>query len=207
MQVNDLFEQLYQGLQQTSWLERIAVLFGVTQVLLSKRNKISNYFFGIISILLTISVLYSAKLYAEILLNMYYLVMSVYGLWYWRGQRTAVPVQITRSTPSEWKIVSAIVVVGYFALYLVLRYFTNSDVPMMDAIVSSTAWAGMWLLAKRKLENWILLNISNIIAIPLLFYKGLFLFALLTLVLFIIAIFGYLEWKRIMANQKNTTYV
>lgn len=206
MQINEFVDQLQQGLLQTSWIERIAVLMGITQVLLSKKNKVSNYFFGILSILLTISVLYSAKLYAEILLNTYYLVMSFYGLWYWRGKKQQVPVEITSSTKREWRTTIAIVVLGYGLLYFVLRFFTDSDVPILDAFVTSTAWAGMWLLAKRKLENWILLNISNIVAIPLLFHKGLFLFALLTIFLFIVAIFGYFEWKRMMKKSNDNVY-
>ncbi|MCH5682920.1 nicotinamide mononucleotide transporter [Niabella sp. W65] len=70
--------------------------------------------------------------------------------------------------------------------------------------MSATAWAGMWLLAKRKIENWILLNISNAFAIPLLFYKGLPLYALLTLFLFIIAVLGYIDWnKTIKKNEQK----
>lgn len=207
MQINEIFEQVQVGLLQTSWLERIAVLFGITQVLLSKKNKQANYYFGIISILMTMSVLYGAKLYAEILLSMYYLVMSFYGLWYWRSMQDAQPVEISASTKQDKRTTWLIVVLGYIGLYLALRFFTDSDVPILDAIVSSTAWAGMWLLAKRKLENWILLNISNLIAIPLLFYKGLFLFAFLTIFLFIIAIFGYFEWKRMMQQPKKQAYV
>jgi nicotinamide mononucleotide transporter len=74
----------------------------------------------------------------------------------------------------------------------------------MDAWVSATAWAGMWLLAKRKIENWILLNISNAFAIPLLFYKQLPLYALLTAFLFIVAVLGYFDWMKIL-KQKNET--
>lgn len=207
MTISDIFEQVIVGLQQTSWLERVAVLFSVTQVILSKNNKVSNYFFGIISILLTISVLYGAKLYAEILLNLYYLVMSVYGLWYWKHKVDSKPVLISKATKREWCIVGAIVFVGYGILYFVLTRFTDSDVPMLDAIVSSTAWAGMWLMAKRKLENWILLNLSNFIAVPLLFYKGLFLFAFLTAFLFIIAVLAYFQWRRLLKEQVKENYV
>jgi len=78
-----------------------------------------------------------------------------------------------------------------------LKKFTTSTVPLWDAWVSSTAWAGMWLLARRKLENWILLNISNLFAIPLLCYKKLILFSALTLFLFIVAFFGFFEWLAI----------
>ncbi len=201
MNTFEILEKAQEAFQQTSWIERIAVLFGICQVLLSKKNKVSNYFFGIVSILLTISVLYNAKLYAEILLHVYYLVMSIYGWWYWKHKTKERPVWITVANRKEWGTVVAIVVGGYAILFFFLAYVTDSDVPMWDALVSSTAWAGMWLLAKRKVENWILLNISNFFAIPLLFYKELYLFAILTLFLFIVAIFGYLEWKKIMKTQ------
>src|SRR5690606_30519480 len=103
----------------------------------------------------------------------------------------------------DWYITSLIVVSGFLLLYLALDHFTDSTVPAWDAWVSATAWAGMWLLAKRKLENWLLLNISNAFAIPLLAYKGVHLYALLTLFLFIVAIFGYIEWKRIIRRQRD----
>jgi nicotinamide mononucleotide transporter len=94
-----------------------------------------------------------------------------------------------------------IAILGWAFLYLILKNFTDSDVPIMDSFVSSTAWAGMWLLAKRKLENWIWLNISNLVAIPLLFHKNLIMFGLLTIFFFIIAIFGYLDWKKIIIKD------
>ncbi|RZF62373.1 nicotinamide riboside transporter PnuC [Sphingobacterium corticibacterium] len=202
MHISEFIEQIQNGFLQTSWLERLAVLFGIVQVLLSRKNKISNYFFGIIGICLTISVLYNAKLYAEILLHAYYLVMSIYGLWYWKFRnQSQQQIYITRCSKQDWSIVVGIVVGGYFLLFAFLTYFTDSDVPIMDAFVSSTAWAGMWLLAKRKIENWILLNISNFVAIPLLFHKELYLFACLTIFLFIVAISGYIKWKKIMSTQ------
>jgi nicotinamide mononucleotide transporter len=108
------------------------------------------------------------------------------------------------------RITLGIAILGWGFLYIILEHFTDSDVPIMDAFVSSTAWAGMWLLAKRKLENWVWLNVSNLVAIPLLFHKNLAMFALLTVFLFVIAIFGYLDWKKILnqetVNELNTQH-
>jgi len=70
-------------------------------------------------------------------------------------------------------------------------------------LVSAFAWAGMWLMARRKIENWILLNISNFIAIPLLIHKNLYLYAVLTAFLFIVAVSGYLEWRKIIKERKD----
>ena len=75
--------------------------------------------------------------------------------------------------------------------------------PIWDSIVSAFAWAGMWLMAKRKLENWVLLNISNIISIPLMIHKDLYLYAILSIILFCVAISGYLNWRKILNNRQN----
>jgi len=127
--------------------------------------------------------------------------MSAYGWWYWIKKKDQPAIKITYNTRKDWWIVIAIVVISFGILYYSLKTFTPSTVPVWDAWVSATAWAGMWLLAKRKVENWILLNISNIFAIPLLVYKQLPLFAALTLFLFIVAIFGYFEWKKIIRQE------
>lgn len=196
--MENILENISIAFLQTSWLERFSVLCGVVQVLLSKNNKVSNYFFGIMGIVSGMYVLFGAKLYAEIALNMYYLIMSIYGWWYWSSSKEAREQPITSCTKKDWSVVSAISILGFVLLFLILEHVTDSDVPAWDAWVSATAWAGMWLLAKRKVENWLLLNVSNLFAIPLLIHKELYLFAALTTFLFIVAIFGYFNWRKLM---------
>jgi nicotinamide mononucleotide transporter len=193
----------WQQITHTGILEWLAVLLGIAEVLLAKANKITLYPAGIAATLLATYILFAVGLYAECLLNIYYLVMSVYGWWYWVKKKDQPPVKITWSNKREWLIVISIVVAGFGLLYFALVQFTSSTVPIWDAWVSATAWAGMWLLAKRKIENWILLNISNAFAIPLLFYKQLPLFALLTLFLFIVAVLGFFQWKKIIRQEKT----
>ena len=193
---------LLQQLQQTTLLEWLAVILGVAEVLLARINNVWLYPTGIAGTLIGTYVLLVAGLYAESILNIYYVVMSVYGWVFWITKRGSTPVKISWCTNREWAIVAAIVFVGWGVLYWVLTHYTNSNVPVWDSFVSSTAWAGMWLLARRKIENWILLNISNLFAIPLLFYKNLVLFAVLTLFLFVIAIWGYFEWRAIYKQEK-----
>ena len=193
--------------KHTNWLEWLGVGFSVTQVLLSKANNPKNYFFGIAGVLLTIFVMYESKLFAEMLLNVYYLVMSIYGVWFWMLKKNEVYTPITFSTKKDLLIVAGIVGGAFLLLFSVLKNFTSSDVPVWDAWVSATAWAGMWLMAKRKVENWILLNISNIFAIPLLWHKDLYLYSLLTAFLFIVAVLGYFNWRKIIKEeQKNLVY-
>lgn len=189
-------------LSETSWIEWMAVAFGVAEVLLARANKVALYPAGIAGTVLSIYLFIISGLYAESLLNFYYIIMSIYGWWYWIKKKDMLPVPITYANRKEWMTVLAIVVGGFIVLYLILKNFTPSTVPLCDAFVSATAWAGMWLLAKRKIENWLLLNISNAVAIPLLFYKHLPLYGALTIFLFIVAVQGYFEWKKIYKKEK-----
>lgn len=190
--------------QMITTLQIIAVAFGVTEVLLSYRNNVLLYPAGIISCALSIWLMSTSGLYAESVLSIYYLVMSVYGWHKWiQRTKTAEHLPISTCNKQEWRIVAGICILSFIIFFFTLTRFTDSTVPVMDSFVAATAWAGMWLLARRKLENWILLNISNIVAIPLLFYKHLPLNALLTLFLFIVAVMGYFRWKKIMKEEAH----
>ena len=194
----DQWQLFWKEIIQTHWLQWLAVGLGVAEVLFAKANKIWLYPAGIASILISVFVLFQAGLYAECLLNGYYLVMSVYGWRYWTKKRDQPAIKITKCSYKDWITVVVITIAGLALLSFLLKNFTPSNVPYMDAWISSTAWAGMWLLAKRKIENWILLNVSNAFAVPLLIYKQLPLYALLTVFLFIIAIQGYIKWYKIL---------
>lgn len=188
-------------LQQITLPEWFGVFFSVFQVLLARKNNSNNYLFGVAGILLTLYVMIQSKLYAEFTLNLYYLVMSIYGWLYWKFGKRKSETSISETTNNE-KLITAGIVIGTFSIfYFFLTNFTDSDVPILDSLVSAFAWAGMWLMARRKIENWILLNISNIIAIPLLIHKDLYLYAVLTAFLFIVAISGYLEWRKTIKTK------
>lgn len=196
MPIQDGWQLLLQQLRETGLLQGLAVATGVAEVLWARAGKIWLYPSGIISTLLTMYLLFGSGLYAESLLNGYYLVMSAYGWWYWHEKKNKPAVRVSACTAKEWKIVLMITSGSFIFLYFLLRRFTPSNVPAWDSWVSATAWAGMWLLARRKIENWILLNISNAFAIPLLFYKQLPLYGLLTVFLFIVAIKAYADWRK-----------
>ena len=196
----NLFEE---QMRQTTLLEWLAVILGVAEVLLARVNNVWLYPTGIAGTLIGIYLLLIAGLYAESALNVYYLVMSIYGWIFWLSKSGKAEVKISWSTGKEWVITVTIVFGGWVVLYALLKNFTTSNVPFWDAFASSTAWAGMWLLARRKIENWVLLNISNVVAIPLLFYKKLPMLALLTLFLFVIAFWGYFEWRAIYRKENR----
>lgn len=190
-------------LQQISWQEWLGVFFSMLQVVLASRNNSLNYLFGILGVLLTLYVMALSGLYAEFTLNLYYLVMSVYGWIYWLRRKAAAQMPITKSSFKDWVTTISIVIVSFVLFLYALTQFTDSDVPVADALVSAFAWAGMWLMARRKLENWVLLNGSNLVAIPLMIHKDLYLYAILSVFLFVVAVIGYFNWRNIMKLQKN----
>ena len=201
MHAGEIWDLLKEQVATTDFLQWTAISLGVAEVLLARANKIWLYPTGIVSTLLSMYILFGSGLYAESLLNGYYVVMSAYGWWYWKKKAHLPPVKISVCTSRDWGVVAGIVVGGFGLLYWLLFRFTPSTVPGWDAWVSATAWAGMWLLAKRKVENWVLLNISNLFAVPLLFYKGLPLFAALTVFLFVVAVVGFFDWLKTFKRE------
>lgn len=187
---------LRQEAADIGWLQGISTVFGVAEVLLARVNNILLYPAGIISSLIAIFLLFDTKLYADAGLNVYYVVMSVYGWWFWSRKKDETPPRIGWTTGKEWTIASGIIGIGFVVLYFLLSRLTPSTTPVWDAWITATAYAGTWLLARRKIENWVLLNVSNLFAVPLLYYKHLHLFAVLTVFLFIVACFGYFDWQR-----------
>lgn len=189
-------------LQQTTWTEWLGVFFSMIQVVLASRNNSNNYLFGIAGISLTLYVMITAKLYAEFTLNLYYLAMSIYGWLYWKYGKQQEEAKISRANTTDKWIVLGIVSATFGLFWFFLTQYTDSDVPIWDSLVSAFAWAGMWLMAKRKVENWILLNISNLISIPLMVHKNLYLYAGLTVFLFVVAVLGYIKWNRILKEEQ-----
>ncbi|WP_031429074.1 nicotinamide riboside transporter PnuC [Flavimarina sp. Hel_I_48] len=186
-----------------TWLQIIGTIFGVAQVLLSRKNSVHNYLFGIVSILIGMWVLYQSRLYADILLHLYYLVMSIYGWYYWNFGGDKKEATISWSGKNEHFKAAAIVFSCFLMMSYWLLYHTDSDVAVWDAAVSAFAWAGMWLMAKRKIENWIYLNISNLISIPLLIHKELYIYAGLTVFLFLVGTSGFFKWKKLLKDDHS----
>ncbi|TWI84954.1 nicotinamide mononucleotide transporter [Lacibacter cauensis] len=207
MTIHEWMQTFLLQLKTVPLLEWMGVAFGVAEVLLARANKIALYPCGIVAVVISTYIFFNTGLYAESALNLYYFIMSVYGWWFWIKRKDHAAPAISSSTKRDWTIAVAIVVTAFVLLYAVLTNFTDSTVPLADAWVSATAWAGMWLLAKRKIENWILLNISNAFAIPLLLYKQLPLYAALTLFLFIIAVLGYIDWNKKIKQQTHAPAV
>jgi nicotinamide mononucleotide transporter len=202
--VHAIYEQFIQGIKSTTWLEFTAVLFGIASVVFSRVENILVYPTGLINTMLyTYFCFFWWGLYAEGSLNFYYTIMSIYGwvLWSRRNQSTNErKLQITKSSGREWLIATGFFLIAWAVLYLILKKNTDSNVPWGDSFASASAYTGMWLMARKKLENWIWWILTNIASIPLYFYKGALFTSVQYLVFLILAIFGYIAWRKKLLN-------
>ena len=179
-------------------LEITAVVFGIISVLFARKNNILVYPTGLISTLIFIYILYNFKLYGEFIINIYYSVMSILGWYLWSRRNNGqeeFPISIMNL--KEYKISGLIFTATILFIDLVYHFFDKfTDLTAyVDAFTTALFFVGMWLMAKRKIENWIVWIIADIISVPLYFYKGLTVSSLQFIVFTIIAILGYKEWK------------
>ena len=196
---NFFFEQYSSYANIDIALEIIGVIFGFLSVWYAKKNKIWVYPTGMVSTSVFVYLLLKWGLLGDMMINGYYFIMSIYGWYIWtRKVDKTHNTPITTTTKKE-KIASVFIFIAtLFFVYFVYKYnqkWTNW-VAYVDTITTAIFFVGMWLMARKKIENWIYWIIGDIISAPLYFYKGLTFTSFQYLVFTIIAIYGYYAWKK-----------
>jgi nicotinamide mononucleotide transporter len=193
----DLISTLYQNLLATSWLEAIAVIAGLLSVWFARRGNILVYPIGIVSVLIYVYICYDNKLYADAGINAFYFLMSLFGWYNWarniEGNRH-IPIRF--NTPGQNYLSLAGILLFFLILIYLLRRYTDSDVAVMDAFTTAVFIIAMWLMALKKVENWLAYSVGNLVSIPLYAYKGLILTSFQFLAFLILGIAGYIKWRR-----------
>ena len=206
LSIQELWQQFINNVRETKWPEWVSTVTQIASVWYARKNNVLVYPTGIIGVLLAAYVYFimlEPPLYADAFLNVYYFGMSVYGWYNWVQKKDAEHY----TYPISWCTGSQLGVgIGFFlffwaVIYFVLVKFTDSNTPILDSLVSASAITAMWWMAKRKIENWLAWIFSNIVAIPLNFYKGLMLFSLMYLLFLAMAWWGYNEWKKKAAQS------
>ena len=188
-------------------LEIIAVVFGFLSVWFSKQNKIWVFPTGMISTSIFVYLLLKWGLLGDMMINGYYFIMSVYGWYVWTRKIDDTQVTpISKINFKEKKISVAIFFATLLFVFIIYKTFDKwSDwVAYADTITTAIFFVGMWLMAKRKIENWIFWIIGDIISVPLYLYKGFTFTSFQYLGFTFIAIFGYLAWKKNLNKQIQT---
>lgn len=188
-------------------LEFIAFVFGILSVWFAKKANIWVYPTGIICTVITVYLLYINQYFGDMMMNFYYSIMSIYGWWNWsrkKGDKYIVP--ISRTNKRE-KQIGVIMFVGTMIVtYFVYKGFGYTlEIPnYIDIVTSGIFFTAMWYMANKKIENWILWIIADIITIPLYAYRGLGMLSLQYIIFTILAIQGYIEWKNNLNKSQQT---
>ena len=207
----NIVKPFYQGLKNTSMLEFIAVIAGIISVWFSRKENIYVYPIGLINTIIYIFLSFDQGLFGEASVNLYYTIMSIYGwmLWNKRDRKKHRVVRVTYSTPKEWlthlTFFTVVFIVIFFSLSYLKNNFAPGAIPWADAFASATAFTGMWLMTRKKVESWYWWIATNIASIPLYFVKHFMFTTVYYGVLLIMAVLGLYEWKKRALRRKIVT--
>lgn len=198
----ETWNSFLQGLLQTTWLEAVAVLAGIVSVWFSRKENILVYPAGLINTIIYIYLSAKGQLFGEASVNFYYTIMSIYGWALWAKKDESLHAMVHVEYSDRKMLVSqvAFFLFWYGLVYAALSYlkkeFAPGAIPAADAFASATAFTGMWLMARKKVESWWWWIATNISSIPLYFVKGYVFTSVYYFILLILAVAGLIEWSK-----------
>lgn len=189
-----------------NYIELIAAALGLLAISLQIRQNVWYWLVSIIMVSMYIYVYIQSKLYADMSLQVYYLVVSFYGWYYWLHggkqkdkQKSEAPV---RKSPVKLKLILlSISIVLFFFIAWILINFTDSDVPWWDSFTTSLSFVATWMLAKKYIENWLIWIVVDATSVGIYIYKGLYPTTILFAVLTVLAFVGYFAWLKDMKKE------
>ncbi|PLW93938.1 MAG: nicotinamide riboside transporter PnuC [Marinilabiliales bacterium] len=188
-----------------NWFELSAAALGIVAIFLQIKQNAWYWGVSIIMVTMYIWVYIQAKLYADMSLQVYFLIVGIYGWWAWlfgkKVKESRKAITVSRITNIQWIVISLFCVGSFFLIAWILIDFTNSDVPYWDAFTTALSFAATWMLARKKIENWLIWIVVDLTSSVIYFYKGLYPTMGLFIFLTIMAVIGYLEWKKDLKSE------
>lgn len=187
-------------------LELIVFIFGILSVWLAKKENIWVYPTGLIATIITTYLLFIAGYLGDMLVNAYFTIMSIYGWYNWaKKDESQQNLTISRTNKKEKLIGILLFIITIFVVYGVYKGFNYTINPdnYIDILTAGIFFTGMWYMALKKIENWVLWIIGDLIAVPLYAYRGLGMLSLQYIIFTILAISAYLTWKKILNNNRQ----
>ena len=183
------------------YLELFAVIMNITSVVYAKRNNILVYPTGLIGTGIFVYLLLNFSLLGDTIINAYFFSMSIYGWYFWSRKKDEVFVnQVSTINRNEIKYLFILAISSLIFIYFVYDYFDkwNNWTAYVDNVTTAIFFVAMWLMARRKIESWIFWIIGDLITVPLYFYKGLTISSIQYIIFLILAVLGYVSWKKIL---------
>jgi len=205
--IDFLFGQYSEYTLTHTLLELFAVTMNIFSVIYAKRNSILVYPTGLIGTGIFVYILYNFSLLGDMIINFYFVLMSIYGWYYWAQRKDGeVLHNVSRTSTKEYYIILILGITSLLSIYFIYNFYDKWDswTAYVDTITTAIFFVAMYLMARRKVESWIFWIIGDIITIPLYFYKGLTISSIQYLIFLILAILGYISWKKILNNSTQT---
>jgi len=196
-----LFSQYSSYSPSFIYLELFAVIMNITSVVYAKRNNILVYPTGLIGTGIFVYILLNFSLLGDTIINAYFFSMSIYGWYFWSRKKDEVFInQVSTINRNEIKYLLILAISSLIFIYFVYDYFDkwNNWTAYVDNITTAIFFVAMWLMARRKIESWIFWIIGDLITVPLYFYKGLTISSIQYIIFLILAVLGYISWKKIL---------
>ena len=196
-----LFSQYSSYSPSFIYLELFAVIMNITSVVYAKRNNILVYPTGLIGTGIFVFILLNFSLLGDTIINAYFFSMSIYGWYFWSRKKDEVFInQVSAINRNEIKYLFILAISSLIFIYFVYDYFDkwNNWTAYVDNITTAIFFVAMWLMARRKIESWIFWIIGDLITVPLYFYKGLTISSIQYIIFLILAVLGYISWKKIL---------
>lgn len=203
MDFTSIGKEILEYATKMNLLEAAGLIFGLLAVYYLIKEDILTWPAGIIYVLISFVIFYQVRLYADFILHLFFLFMNIYGWYYWvhgkkRGNKE-VPI-----TTSSTRILIILMFISALAIALLgylLTTYTDASLPYWDSTTTILSLTGMWLTAKKKIENWHFWFVVDVLATGIYFYKGIYFYAFLYLIYIGMAVSGYIEWKKSMNKQ------
>ena len=203
--MNQIFDFLFSQYSSYSpsfiYLELFAVIMNITSVVYAKQNNILVYPTGLIGTGIFVYILLNFSLLGDTIINAYFFSMSIYGWYFWSRKKDEVFInQVSTINRNEIKYLFILAISSLIFIYFVYDYFDkwNNWTAYVDNITTAIFFVAMWLMARRKIESWIFWIIGDLITVPLYFYKGLTISSIQYIIFLILAVLGYISWKKIL---------
>src|ERR1035437_4572894 len=183
---------------KTNWIEIVGAILSLIYLYLSIKQKLSLWFFGIVSSIFYIVIFFQTKFYADMSLQFYYVFISIYGWINWKRGKQGSGEELPTIQLSKRLLLNLVVATGliYIVYYLILSKFTDSTIPKADSLVGAFSVVGTWMLARKLIENWLVWIVADALCVGLYIYKGLFPTAILFIVYTVMSVVGYWQWRK-----------
>ena len=186
--------------------EILAVVFGIVSVYLSTREHIWSWPTALVNVSLYFVVFFEAKLYADMGLQVVYFALSLYGWYEWLyGGENRTELHVSRTTRTLGVRLVLVGVASAALLGTLLARFTDAALPYLDSATTSTSLVAQWMMTRKILENWAVWAIVDVVYVGMFIYKRLYLTAGLYTVFFVLAVMGFIQWKRSLAEREQSS--